>query len=174
MNKKRGKGALTGGKVGRQFGVMFRSSRAVFLSIIAAAVILAGGIPARAASFKTDWNTALQSAPAANSIVGAWEGEWKSKAHHVSGPLRCVITDLGNGKYQARFHAQFHWFHFTYTAQLVSEKTAQGAMLKGEADLGWMGGVYKYSGPVSPTKYVSTYASPVENGVLELARPQKA
>ncbi len=116
----------------------------------------------------------MQSQPAANSIVGAWEGQWKSVAHHVSGPLRCVITDLGNGKYQARFHAQFHWFHFTYTAKLVAEKTAQGDVLKGEADLGWMGGVYKYSGPVSPSKYVSTYVSPVENGVLELARPQKA
>jgi len=136
-------------------------------------MLMAAAPRAMAVSFTTDWKAALRKPVETNSIAGPWEGQWKSKAHGVSGPLRCVITDLGNGHFQARFHAQFHWFHFTYTAKLIAETTPTGIVLKGQANLGWMGGVYKYAGPVSPTKYFSTYASNVENGVLELSRPQK-
>lgn len=138
-----------------------------------AGLCLMGATSSHGASFNADWKAALKASPGTNGFSGAWEGQWKSTKHHVSGPLRCVITQLPNGDYQARFHAQFHWFHFTYTAKLIAETTATGTLLKGEADLGWMGGKYKYSGQVSPTKYFSTYASPVENGVLELARPLK-
>jgi len=145
-----------------------------FAAILAGIFLALGCSGAFAASFKSDWNEAIKAPSATNSFAGAWEGQWKSKAHHCSGPLRCVITDLGNGSYQARFHAQFHWFHFTYTAKLVAEKSDSGTVLKGEADLGWMGGKYKYSGQVTPTTYNSSYASKVENGTLELARPQKA
>jgi hypothetical protein len=152
---------------------MSRKIKILFVACLACFSLLVSGPSASAASFKSDWKAALQLQVPTNSFVGAWEGKWKSVKHHVSGPLRCVITDLGNGNYQARFHAEFHWFHFTYTAKLVAEKSESGTILKGVADLGWMGGVYKYSGQVSPTKYFSTYASPVENGALELTRPQK-
>jgi hypothetical protein len=135
-------------------------------------LIFAGGRSSFAASFNADWKQAIKGTPPANSILGAWEGQWKSRAHHVSGPLRCVIKDLGNGQYEARFHAQFHWFHFSYAAKLVAEKSDTGMTLKGQADLGWMGGLYRYIGQASPSKYFSTYKSPVENGVLELARPK--
>ena len=151
---------------------MSRGVKILFLVTVTSCLMFAG-LPAHAASFKSDWKAAVQQQPSTNSIVGAWEGKWKSKKHNVSGPLRCVITDLGNGNYQARFHAEFHWFHFTYTAKLTAEKTDAGTVLKGVADLGWMGGIYHYQGPISPSKYFSTYVSPVENGVLELARPQK-
>lgn len=128
--------------------------------------------PAHATSFKTSWKQAIQSHPPANSVVGPWEGKWKSTAHGVSGPLRCVIRDLGNGQYEALFHAEFHWFHFTYATKLASEKVDSGMRLTGQVDLGWMGGLYKYVGQASPSKYTSTYKSPVENGVLELERPK--
>jgi hypothetical protein len=143
-----------------------------FSVVVGVLLALLCGRPAFAASFRSDWKEAIKTAPPTNSILGAWEGQWKSRAHGVSGPLRCVIKDLGNGQYMAHFHAQFHWFHFTYEARLVAEKTATGTDLNGEADLGWMGGVYHYSGQASPSKYFSTYRSPVENGVLELARPK--
>src|SRR5271157_4774122 len=123
---------------------VLRKIKVVLLAAAAGLIFLCAGPRAYAASFKSDWKTALQSPVPTNSFVGAWEGQWKSKKHNVSGPLRCVITDLGNGNYQARFHAQFHWFHFTYTAKLVAEKTGAGMVLKGVADLGWMGGIYKY------------------------------
>jgi hypothetical protein len=152
---------------------MFRRIKILILAALAGLFLMRGGTVSFAASFKSDWNAALHAQASTNSFAGAWEGQWKSHKHHVSGPLRCVITDLGNGSYTARFHAQFHWFHFTYTAKLVAEKTDAGTILKGEADLGWMGGRYHYAGQVSATKYFSTYASPVENGVLELTRPQK-
>jgi hypothetical protein len=148
-------------------------TRVWFATVLAGVLLALGANPAFAVSFKADWNEAIKLQAATNSFLGAWEGQWKSNAHHVSGPLRCVIRDLGNGSYQARFHAQFHWFHFTYTAKLLAEKTDAGMVLKGEADLSWMGGKYKYSGQVTPTKYNSSYVSSVENGVLELARPQK-
>jgi hypothetical protein len=141
--------------------------------LLVALFFAVGASRSLAASFKSDWKTALKSTPT-NSIVGAWEGEWKSIAHKVHGPLKCVIKDLGNGQYEAHFYAQFHWFHFTYAAKLVAEKSADQTSLKGEADLGWMGGLYKYAGQASPDKYFSSYKSPVENGVLELQRPKTA
>jgi hypothetical protein len=135
-------------------------------------LIFAGATSSFAASFSSDWKAATKVSPPADSFLGAWEGQWKSRAHHVSGPLRCVIKDLGNGQYEAHFHAQFHWFHFSYSTKLVAEKSEKGMTLKGQANLGWMGGLYRYLGEASPSKYFSTYNSPVENGVLELARPK--
>src|ERR1700761_5338180 len=104
---------------------MIRKIKAILWGIFAA-VCLMGATAARAASFNADWKAAVNGPNATNGFSGAWEGQWKSTKHHVSGPLRCVITQLPNGEYQARFHAQFHWFHFTYTAKLVAENTATG------------------------------------------------
>jgi hypothetical protein len=152
---------------------MARFTKLLRLALVATVLVAIGtATPVFASSFKTSWKEALKNPPPANSILGAWEGQWKSKAHGVSGPLRCVIKDLGNGHYEAIFRAQFHWFHFTYSTKLAAEHTVSGLRLMGEADLGWMGGLYKYTGEASSSKYTSTYRSPVENGVLELERPK--
>lgn len=132
-----------------------------------------GNTSVLASTFKQEWKNATATPPPPNTIVGAWEGVWKSNAHGVSGPLRCVITESGNGHYNATFHAQYHWFHFTYVAKLAAHRSPEALHLTGDADLGWMGGVYHYSGTASPTRYSSTYQSHVENGVLDLKRPEK-
>jgi hypothetical protein len=140
--------------------------------VLGALLAVFGNSTIFAASFKADWKEAIKKTPPAGSILGAWEGQWKSVAHHVSGPLRCVIKDKGNGEYEAHFYAQFHWFHFSYAAKLAAVPAGSRTNLNGQVDLGWMGGLYKYVGEASPSRYTSTYRSPVENGVLELARPK--
>ncbi len=154
---------------------MFRFVRRIFqltvgLSLFA---VFSAATPAWAASFKQQWKSAIAAPHPTNTILGPWEGVWKSNAHGVSGPLRCVITEVGNGHYQAAFYAQFHWFHFNYVAKLAANPTSGALNLSGDADLGWMGGVYHYAGTASPTRYSSTYKSPVENGILDLKRPEK-
>ena len=138
----------------------------------AIAVMVCFGTSSFAASFKKDWKAAMKTGIPTNSFLGPWEGVWKSEGHHVSGPLRCIIKDTGNGNYEAFFHAQFHWFHFSYSAKMLAEKSEKGMILKGDANLGVLGGHYHYSGETSGDKYVSSYRSPVEYGRLELSRPK--
>lgn len=144
----------------------------ILLAALFLIVGLSAAIPASAGSFKASWKEATKGPQPTNTFCGAWEGKWKSIAHGVSGPLKCVIKDQGNGQYEAYFYAQFHWFHFSYAAHLAVQTDKDGSHLVGEADLGWLGGLYKYSGQATPAKYTSSYQSPHENGVLELERPK--
>src|SRR5207253_4755165 len=105
-------------------------------------------------SFNREWKTAVKAPVPANSIEGAWKGEWRSDKNGHHGELRCVIRRDQDviidpptaARYRAHFRARY-WkvLRFTYSATLEGMKTNSVVELQGETDLGKLaGGVYRY------------------------------
>lgn len=127
-------------------------------------------------SFHGEWKRAAATPPPAGGITGRWEGHWRSKVNDHTGQLRCLVSELPDGRYQARFHAHY-WkiFRFGYTVPLDVEAVGDGFDFKGDTNLGWYaGGVYHYEGHATPTEFDSTYRSKHDHGIFRMTRPEAA
>lgn len=90
-----------------------------------------------------------------------------------TGRLRCLVTRLEEGKYQARYHATYRKvLTFSYTVALDATRTEDGFKFSGDADLGWAGGVYHYEGMANSTNFYSTYQSKYDHGLFQMRRPE--
>ncbi len=121
-------------------------------------------------SFNRDWR---KMPPEVSSYIeGRWEGTWQSDSPGHAGRLRCLLTKVEEGKYEAKFHAKYKKvLGFGYTAILDGNTEAELFKFSGEADLGKLaGGIYRYDGKISPTNFFSTYKSKYDNGTLTLRR----
>lgn len=108
----------------------------------------------------------------ANSIEGAWAGEWRSEANGHHGSLRCVVTKNPDATYRAHYRAHYKKvLRFTYVATLNATETNGAVSLKGEANLGKILGVYSYEGAATPTHFQSTYSCKYDHGRYEMTRP---
>ena len=124
-------------------------------------------------SFNRAWNAAAATPVPANDIEGCWQGTWVSEASAHSGKLRCLVTKLEDGKYQARYHAIYRKIlGFGYTAALDTTQTNGIFEFSGAADLGWAGGVYHYEGKANATNFHSTYQSKFDHGMFQMTRPE--
>ncbi|MBU6400533.1 MAG: hypothetical protein KGS61_09460 [Verrucomicrobia bacterium] len=125
-------------------------------------------------TFNRDWIAAGPGSSRPNHLRGRWEGEWRSAVNRHHGNLRCVLTDLGDGKCRARFRAKFATvFTVHYAILLEARPVNAGWELSGRANLGWWrGGVYRYEGRVTATNFFSTYACRYDQGTFEL-RPME-
>lgn len=140
----------------------------ILFFLVLASLTLATGC----SSFNRDW----RSAPAeTGNISGRWEGIWKSDASEHSDKLRCLLTKISEGKYEARFHAKYKWvLSFRYTALFQGTETNDHFSFRGDADLGKLaGGVYEYKGDVSLTNFFSTYSSKYDHGTFQMNRPNR-
>src|SRR4051812_1908143 len=82
-------------------------------------------------TFNTEWQKAARS-PVTTSLAGRWEGTWTSDVNGHNGRLRCVITELNQGIYQARFHAKYQKvLSFGYTVPLKVVPTESGVNFNG-------------------------------------------
>ena len=100
------------------------------------------------------------------------EGTPESINAHT-GRLRCLVTKLEDGKYQARYHAKYRKIlGFGYTAVLDTTQADGSFKFTGEADLGWAGGVYHYEGKANATNFYSTYQSKYDHGIFQMSRPE--
>ncbi|MDB6026874.1 MAG: hypothetical protein JWM68_3097 [Verrucomicrobiales bacterium] len=126
-------------------------------------------------SFNRDWRAAGKLPCAGDPVAGRWEGIWKSDANQHSDKLRCLLTQVSDGKYEARFRAKYKKvLSFSYTATFQGTKKDSEFSFSGDADLGKLaGGIYYYRGEISPTNFVSTYRSKYDHGTFHLARPTK-
>jgi hypothetical protein len=129
------------------------------------------------ASFDQEWKTTLadphQKTP--QDITGAWAGTWRSDANGHHGVLRCIVSHEDGKSDDYRFH-----YHATYgkmlsAAYVVTEQVKRRGdhfILTGDHDLGYFaGGMYHYEGSATAKTMKSTYRSPADHGVFELARP---
>ncbi len=124
-------------------------------------------------SFNRAWNAAATTPVPANDLQGRWQGTWVSEANAHSGKLRCLVTRLEDGKYQARYHAKYRKIlGFGYTAVIDATQTEGSFKFTGEADLGWAGGVYHYEGKANSTDFFSTYQSKYDHGMFQMSRPE--
>jgi hypothetical protein len=124
-------------------------------------------------NFRKQWNRSLAAAPE-REIAGPWEGTWKSDATSHTGKLRCVLTPLPDGKYEAFFKANYlKIFRFSYRMNMEAKPGGPPFKLEGEADLGKLaGGKYTYQGVVSATNFFCTYHSKDDHGTFQLSRPR--
>src|SRR5260221_4556725 len=130
-----------------RLGVRFR----IWIGFVIVVPLVAG-----CSTFPRDFTAAVGKPTPANTILGAWQGDWKSNGGH-GGALRCLLEPLGDTgantvSYRARFEAKF-WGIFTahYTTPLAGAGNDSGAKLAGDHDLGWLaGGTYHYEADVTP------------------------
>ena len=140
-------------------------------TLIGVALLLA--LLSSGCSFDRAWKVAATTPVPANDIQGRWQGTWVSEANAHTGKLRCLVTRLEDGKYQARYHAKYRKIlGFGYTAALDTTQTNGSFKFTGEADLGWAGGVYHYEGKANATNFYSTYQSKYDHGMFQMSRPQ--
>lgn len=126
-------------------------------------------------SFSRDWKAAAQKPAPTDDITGAWDGQWLSDRNGHRGRLQCLLTKQQNNTYSARFKARF-WKIFTasYTVPLqITPGTNQNFQLEGDSNLGKLaGGVYRYSGEATPTRFNTKYTSKYDHGTFKMERPQ--
>ena len=124
-------------------------------------------------SFNRDWRRAAKNPPAADGIEGRWEGNWLSDANGHNGTLRCLMTKLPDGKYEARFHAKYmKVLGFKSTAFFDVKKNDTNHTFTGDADLGVFG-LYHYDGEVTGDKFHCTYRCSYDHGDFNMSRPAK-
>ncbi|MBI3853796.1 MAG: hypothetical protein HY298_26525 [Verrucomicrobia bacterium] len=130
--------------------------------------LLSGGC-----AFSRAWNAAATTATPTADIQGRWRGTWASEVSAHTGKLRCIITKQDDGKYQARYHANYRKIlSFSYTVTLDATYTNGIYKFSGDADLGWAGGVYHYAGQANTTNFYSTYQSRNDHGIFQMRRPE--
>jgi hypothetical protein len=128
-------------------------------------------------SFERAWRDAEQQPHSTTSIVGRWQGTWRSDVNGHNDQLRCLLTPLTNGTYCARFHARYKRvipFTFSYTVPLMvtNASSSEVVQFRGSANLGWYaGGIYSYAGTASPINFFSTYDSKYDHGTFQMTRP---
>lgn len=126
-------------------------------------------------SFNREWQQNSFSAQT-DDLQGRWQGTWASEATGHTDKLRCIISKMNDGTFQARFHAKYKKvLSFGYTVPLKVRFEARAWKFHGEADLGWLaGGVYQYDGSAGATNFTSTYASKYDHGTFKMGRVDTA
>lgn len=150
--------------------------RWLHLAALSAALLLGA-----CSSFDREWKSA---APARSGKTerfgGAWDGHWTSEKHRLpsgapaGGRLRCLFTRIDAAHYRARFRAE--WLVFATGYEVTFTTAQQGGVLafRGEQDLGAIfGGVYHYSGRVTPEQFHARFASRSDHGRFEMLRPAR-
>ena len=142
-----------------------RIRRFALLALMPAVVLIAASC-----SFNREWRKAGRNPDAPAALEGRWEGNWISEVNYHHGKLRCIVSKDGDA-YRARFHAKYlKILGFGYTVELKAEATGNGYKFHGEADLGVMGGVYRYEGHADTTNFVSTYSSKYDHGTFQMQK----
>jgi hypothetical protein len=122
-------------------------------------------------TFNRDWRAASKLPNPTDTIEGRWEGNWLSDKNGHNGKLRCLMTKLPDGKYEARFHAKYmKILSFKTTAFFDVKKTDTNFVFSGDADLGIFG-VYSYDGTVVGEKFQCTYKCSYDHGDFKMSRP---
>jgi hypothetical protein len=132
------------------------------------------------ASFERDWKAAgaRDQTSSSEPFSGRWDGRWTSAKHrtktgYAGGRLRCLLTKVDDRRYEARFKANWMIFASSYRTMLEVERRGRALHLSGEHELSPMfGGVYKYTGRVTPERFSATYDSSYDAGTFEMQRPQ--
>ncbi|EEF57457.1 hypothetical protein [Pedosphaera parvula] len=124
-------------------------------------------------SFDHEWQEAVKQPEPVRDIQGAWQGTWKSESTGHTDKLRCLISKEGEGKYNARFKANYHSvMSFSINIPLSVQQVGGEYQFTGDADLGWLaGGNYHYEGHAIGSNYFSSYASKYDHGTFQMERP---
>jgi len=77
---------------------------------------------------------------AAGAVDRVFEGQWKTTNRKLDGTMRCIVTDLGNEKWQGRFVGTWQGVPFDYTVKFNGPPNhLHGAATIDGADYSWTG-----------------------------------
>lgn len=124
-----------------------------------AAPIAAGGVKA------SEKNVVPEPIPA------RWEGRWHSDKRDGGGKLRAVVKAPVDGRSEIFFEAGWHGFTTAYPVSLAAKPKARGFEVSGEHNLKSFpgGGIYRYTGFLSPYTFSVKYQSDYDTGTFRLS-----
>ncbi|NQV26689.1 MAG: hypothetical protein HQ518_20235 [Rhodopirellula sp.] len=126
-------------------------------------------------SFDREWQASSCYSYPEQELAGCWEGTWQSEYNGHHGGLRAIITEQGDGYYDAHFHATYAAvIPFEFQLPLLVTDDGQAYALEGEADLGWLaGGLYTCKGNATATDFVAAYcAENKDHGTFTMQKVQ--
>ena len=105
-------------------------------------------------------------------IEGRWDGTWRSHVNGHHGRLRCIVSPTEQpGVYQFHYGGTFaRILGFQYTVDYAVQRRRGTWTMKGESDLGWMGGAYSHEATVKDGEFKATYRSARDHGVFAMRR----
>jgi hypothetical protein len=120
--------------------------------------------------------SATQAALRGDLLEGNWAGRWTSGSSDMDGELRCQVTKLEGGDYEAKFDATFlKVLNHQSTVTLKVREKGDSWKFDGEKDLGILnGGIYQYDGLADGEEFVCTYDSSMDKGVFRMKRSTTA
>ena len=153
--------------------------------VTAALLSLACCLSSCTLGFQSQWRKAVAEAKQnpPTTLAGPWEGTWKSEASGHTGTLRAIakpITPPTPHSTAYKFHYEATWMNFLKACMTAEHdvvggertKSSGGSVLRGQKDLGLLGGIYTFSGRATPAEFRANYRSSVDHGVFEMKRPK--
>ena len=104
--------------------------------------------------------------------VGVWRGEWTSNSTGHRGPMRVVIREQNDGRYQARFSGRFLVvIPFMYRATLVPSSDPYGnVVLDANKRLGLGMGSYTMRTTVFGNQLQGSFSAARDRGTVTMRR----
>jgi hypothetical protein len=138
-------------------------------------VLLAASVLGGCNSFGDAYKAAASTPQPPGAITGAWEGTWQSDESGHNGRLRAIVRRIGRDAYNVRYKAGYKMMgvpmSFEHETTLRGHFAGSTFHFKGAADLGWLPGIYRYTGYATPEDFYSTYKSKHDEGTYALRRP---
>jgi hypothetical protein len=107
----------------------------------------------------------------AADLSGSWSGYWISDSTGHRGPLRCTLTPLSDGSYQADFSGRFFKIlPFRYSVILSVLQDGDTVYLSGAHQLGRRLGTFYYNAEADSCNFVASYSSCKDHGRFVLSR----
>jgi hypothetical protein len=108
----------------------------------------------------------------ASDPVGVWRGEWTSNSTGHRGPMRVVIREQNDGRYQARFSGRFLVvIPFMYRATLVPSSDPYGnVILDANKRLGLGMGSYTMRTTVVGNQLQGSFSAARDRGSVTMCR----
>lgn len=124
-------------------------------------------------SFSKQWETASGPPQDPLGIEGRWLGTWQNTNNTHADRMRAVMVMVATNEYRVHFHAKYKKvLGFKYEATFHGRAQNGAFVFEGREDLGALaGGIYRYTGRVSPAEFYSTYESKYDSGTFTLKRP---
>ncbi len=124
-------------------------------------------------SFSHRW-AAAPKPTAGDPFAGRWDGTWDSASRPgEGGRLQCVFTPIQPHIYEAAFHAHWKIFASDYAANFDVVRRGRVLDFRGTHQMpAIFGGMYHFSGHITPVKFTAHYDSNYDRGTFTLARPR--
>ncbi len=136
-----------------------------------AAVLLLELTSGCSAVYHQKWRRAARVESADSPAVGRWEGTWSSEVNQHRGKLRCIVSDLGSGRYDFHYWAAWSLFAASYHLELPAVREGETTTFSGSKNLGWLaGGLYSFKGTIQSNRFRATYQSTKDRGRFEMNR----